>query len=100
MRLPRKLTSSFAPGLVDLVWSVASRRGHAQFEARERPIGILDDHKFLTDVGVPSSLLIDKEYPPWHTREDTLEQVSAQSLGAVADTVLHAVLELAESPLP
>ncbi|MEM7154374.1 MAG: M28 family peptidase [Myxococcota bacterium] len=83
------------PELIDRLWAVAQRRGHTQFVPEHRAYSILDDHEFLARSGVPSVLLIDKEYPPWHTRADTIDQVSAQSLGAVGDTVLHTLLELA-----
>ncbi len=86
------------PALVERLWAVARRRGHAQFEDRVRPVGVLDDHTFLGEAGVPSVLLIDREYEPWHTRRDTIEEVSAQSLAAVGDTVLYTLLELAASP--
>jgi hypothetical protein len=45
-------------------------------------------------------LVIDREYEPWHTRRDTIEHVSAESLAAVGDTVLYTVLELAATPSP
>lgn len=88
------------PALVDRLWAVARRRGHAQFEDRQRPMGILDDHVPLTEAGVPSVLIIDREYDAWHTRGDTIDQLSAKSLAAVGDTVLYTVLELATSPNP
>lgn len=88
-----------APALVELLWAVARRRGHAQFEDR-RSQAILDDHVFLSDAGIPSILLIDHDYPPWHTLRDTIDELSAQSLAAVGDTVLYTVLELATSPTP
>jgi glutaminyl-peptide cyclotransferase len=89
-----------APALVERLWAVAERRGHAQFEAQARSVGILDDHVFLTEAGVPSVLVIDREYEAWHTRRDTLDEVSAESLAAVGDTVLYTLLELAAAPTP
>lgn len=89
-----------APALVQRLWDVARHRGHPQLEDRVRPVGVLDDHTFLTAAGVPSVLVIDREYEAWHTRRDTIERVSAQSLHAVGDTVLYTVLELAASPAP
>jgi hypothetical protein len=89
-----------APAVVSTLWDVARRRGHAQFEDRGLERGILDDHVFLADVGVPSALVIDHDYDAWHTRRDTIDRLSAASLHAVGDTVLYAVLELAASPTP
>lgn len=87
-----------APALVERLWGVARRRGHAQFDPHVRAMGVLDDHVFLTAAGVPSVLVIDHEYDAWHTRRDTILRVSAASLAAVGDTVLHTVLELAATP--
>lgn len=88
------------PALVERLWTVARERGHVQFEDRVRASGVLDDHAFLGEAGVPSVLLIDREYAPWHTLGDTIDQVSADSLAAVGDTVLYTLLELAASPTP
>lgn len=49
--------------------------------------GILDDHTPLNEAGIPTIDLIDFDYPPWHTPEDTMDKLSAESLrivGAVA----------------
>ena len=101
LHVPIEPTSfEHAPALVERLWQVARERGHAQFEERVRPVGVLDDHTFLTAAGVPSVLVIDREYAAWHTRRDTIERVSAESLHAVGDTVLYTVLELAASPTP
>ena len=89
-----------APALVDRLWEVAATRGHVQFENRLRSVGIIDDHVYLHEAGIPSILIIDKEYEPWHTRRDTLDRVSAQSLEAVGDTVLHAFIAWAAEASP
>jgi Zn-dependent M28 family amino/carboxypeptidase len=50
-----------------------------------------DDHVPFLRAGVPAALLIDFDYPPWHTADDTLDKVSARSLGVVGDVVLDAL---------
>lgn len=95
LHLPIEPTSfARAPKLVRLIWDTAADRGHDAFEDRLAPFGVLDDHTFLTHAGIRSVLLIDKDYPPWHTRQDTADKVSAASLRAVSDVVRHAVLAL------
>lgn len=87
-----------APALVEHLWATARRRGHAQFVDQHRPIAVIDDHVYLAEAGIPSALIIDRDYEAWHTRRDTIELVSAQSLAAVGDTVLHTMMELAAVP--
>jgi hypothetical protein len=41
--------------------------------------------------GVPAALLIDFNYPPWHTAEDTVDKVSAQSLTVVGEVLLESL---------
>jgi Zn-dependent M28 family amino/carboxypeptidase len=57
---------------------------------------ITDDHSPLNEIGIPVIDLIDFDYPPWHTPDDTIDKLSAESLritGAVA------CYYLAQSPL-
>ena len=56
-----------------------------------------DDHLNFLEAGVPAVDLIDLEYytrtgsMAWHTRDDTLENVSARSLEVVAEVLLAAL---------
>jgi Zn-dependent M28 family amino/carboxypeptidase len=52
---------------------------------------ITDDHTPLNAIGIPVIDLIDFDYPPWHTPQDTMDKISAESLritGAVASYYL------------
>jgi Zn-dependent M28 family amino/carboxypeptidase len=49
---------------------------------------MLDDHTPFLAAGIPAVDLIDFDYPYWHTRQDTLDKLSAQSLQVVGETVL------------
>ena len=49
-------------------------------------------------AGVPATLLIDFDFPAWHTAEDTLDKVSARSMEVVG-RVLTAALPKIESRL-
>ena len=76
--------------LADIIWSAAGRLGHARhFLPTAMPVE--DDHAPFLKAGVPAALLIDFDFPPWHTAGDTLDTVSPQSLQIVGDVLLEAL---------
>jgi hypothetical protein len=52
---------------------------------------VYDDHIPLLDAGIPAIVVIDLDYPFWHTVSDLPDQVSAASLGTVGTVVLSLV---------
>jgi len=76
-----------APELVRAIWSTGQAAGYPQFVARPLPAPLIDDHVPLTGAGVPSILIIDYDYPAWHTHADDREQIAAASLEAVGETL-------------
>jgi len=54
---------------------------------------MLDDHTPFLQKGIRAVDIIDFDYPYWHTVGDTPDKVSAKSLQAVGDTVLHWILQ-------
>jgi glutaminyl-peptide cyclotransferase len=79
-----------APWLTDIIWESAARLGYGRHFRREL-MPVEDDHVPFLRVGVPAALLIDFNYPPWHTAEDTVDKVSAQSLAVVGEVLLEAL---------
>ena len=79
-----------APWLTDIIWDAAARLGYGRHFSREL-MPVEDDHVPFLKLGVPATLLIDFSYPPWHTAEDTVDKVSAQSLGVVGEVLLEAL---------
>lgn len=78
------------PWLTELVWGSAARLGHqAHFLADQ--LTVEDDHAPFLRAGVPAVLMIDFDFPPWHTAADTLDKVSARSLQIVGEVVLDAL---------
>ena len=74
--------------VVEAIWDVAARRGVRQFVPEPRH-EVEDDHVPLRMIGrIPTCDIIDFDYPAWHTTQDTPEQCSAESLGAVGDVLL------------
>ncbi len=50
---------------------------------------ITDDHKPLNAVGIPTIDLIDFDYSAWHTPGDTMDKISAESLGIVGSVTVY-----------
>ena len=50
---------------------------------------ILDDHTPLNASLIPTIDLIDFDYPPWHTPDDTLDKLSPESLTTVGAVTLY-----------
>ena len=90
LQIPRESNSS--AWLVQAIWETAGEAGYRkQFPTRSSYVE--DDHSRFLEAGVPAVDLIDFEYggqdnPYWHTKDDTLDKLSAQSLKAVGDVVL------------
>jgi hypothetical protein len=79
------------PELTRRIWRTAERLGHGE-HFRDGPArGIWDDHRPFLEAGVPSALIIDLEYPPWHTVEDTIDKCSPESMELTARVVLEAL---------
>ncbi len=57
--------------------------------------GMLDDHTPLNEAGVPTIDLIDFDYPPWHTSQDTMDKLSAESLQTVGRVTLYYLARIA-----
>ena len=57
--------------------------------------GISDDHTPLNAVGIPTIDLIDFDFAAWHTPEDTIDKLSAESLRTVGAVVGYYLSEMA-----
>jgi Zn-dependent M28 family amino/carboxypeptidase len=80
--------------------AAAARTGSpAPFEGTSSGVG--DDHVPFVEAGIPAVDLIDFDYGPgpapgdyWHSPDDTLDKVCAESLDAVGEAALTVVPEL------
>jgi glutaminyl-peptide cyclotransferase len=72
------------------VWESARRLGHGMHFLPDA-MSVEDDHAPFLRAGVPAVLLIDFDFPAWHTAADTLDKVSARSLQVVGDVLLDAL---------
>lgn len=82
-----------APDLVDLVFNAAKRQGARQFISKTK-YSIRDDHIPFARLNIPSAVLIDFDYPHWHTHKDTLDKCSEESLFTVFSVVVAALNEI------
>lgn len=57
--------------------------------------GITDDHTPLNQIGIPTIDLIDFDFPWWHTADDTVDKLSAESLGKVGSVAIYYLSEFA-----
>lgn len=74
--------------LVDQIWTAARDLGHEEIFINQEKYSILDDHTPFLEAGVPAVDVIDFDYPYWHTTEDSLDKVSAESLQVIGETIL------------
>jgi Zn-dependent M28 family amino/carboxypeptidase len=56
---------------------------------------LIDDHAPLNAIGIPTIDIIDFDYPSWHTADDTMDKISAQSLQIVGSVALYYLAEFA-----
>ena len=79
--------------LRQLVWRSAADLGYKAYFVDEANT-IEDDHIPFLKRGIPAIDLIDFDYEPWHTDEDTMDKLSAQSLEIVGTVVLDVIQRL------
>jgi glutaminyl-peptide cyclotransferase len=77
------------PTLTDAIWGMAAAHGFGEQFQTSYKYQMLDDHLPFKERGMPVTLLIDFDYPWWHTTGDTPDKVSAGSLDAVGTTLYY-----------
>lgn len=55
--------------------------------------GVMDDHTPINAIGIPMIDLIDFDFPSWHTPEDTMDKISAESLRIVGSVALRYLVD-------
>lgn len=90
----------YAPGIVNKVWSTASRLGFGNIFINKNEGSITDDHVFVNEFAkIPMINII--SYDPelgffgdfHHTRKDNMELISKEKLQAVGHTLLHVIYQ-------
>jgi len=81
--------------MMEDIWREAAKLNYNEFHHSEK-FNMFDDHRRLISAGIPTVLLIDFDYPHWHTQNDTLDKVSGESLekvGRVIERYLYSMTE-------
>ena len=94
LEIPKEQNSvASAPDVVDNVWNTAKKLGYGDVFNYEVGMRIQDDHVPLIKAGVKCIDLIDFDYGPWHTLDDTPDKCSPKSLKIVGEVVANVVYE-------
>jgi Zn-dependent M28 family amino/carboxypeptidase len=83
--------------LKEQIWAIAADLGYQEFIPEDK-YSIIDDHTPFLRAGIPAVVIIDFDYPYWHTSEDTFDKVSARSLSMVG-IVIQTWVETLHEPI-
>jgi Zn-dependent M28 family amino/carboxypeptidase len=78
---------------LDKIYSIAQKQNNSSFKPNLK-YTIFDDHYPFYKIGIPATLLIDFDYPYWHTQEDTLDKCSPESMFSVFSVVTEMIHSL------
>jgi len=86
-------SQAFAPEVVDRVWHVADSLGYGSIFQRQPGPSLIDDHTMLQHAGIHAIDVVDFDgyHAYWHTVDDTIDKVSAESLQIVGDVAVALV---------
>ena len=95
-----EIAGNSTPVLETLALKAAKDLGHAK-KVNPRRIDMIDDHVPFLQAGIPALDLIDFNFGPdnayWHTKEDTMDKISGDSIKTAADVAFRVVWILAEN---
>lgn len=88
----------YASGINDKVWKTAQRIGYGKYFVDIDGGYITDDHVYVNKMGIQSIDIIQQDpntetgfCKQWHTLDDTMEHIDAETLKAVGQTVLEVI---------
>ena len=85
-----------ARALQDLVWTIGQEVAPNVF-LDQNGVAIYDDHVPLLQAEIPAILVIDLDYPYWHTQADTIDKCTPSSLAITTEVILRSVISIAKS---
>jgi len=89
-----KRDTNSTPWLTDLIWATAAQLGYENVFVSEKFPITGDDHLSFIRRGVAGCDLIDFSIPYWHTPQDTLDKIDAQSLAVVGHVLAETLPRL------
>jgi Zn-dependent M28 family amino/carboxypeptidase len=81
-------SSAASPGLCARIYGIAETLGVKNFVRSQGPT-IYDDHFPFIQAGIAAVVLIDFDYPYWHTLADTPDKCDGSSLAAVGSVLVR-----------
>jgi len=92
LKIYKELNSD--PELSNEIWMIADKLGYSSSFINEKKHSFIDDHLPFLNLSIPTALLIDFDYPYWHTTQDTLDKVSEQNLEIVLEVIQNWIKSL------
>lgn len=79
---------------VNKFWKIAQKENFKVFSDEFYGEKIIDDHAPLNEIGIPTFLLIDRNYKYWHTTKDTLDKCDGKSMRIISDSIMKYLKEI------
>ena len=92
-----RISTYYAPGLVDKLWTAASTLGYGHIFVADETDEILDDHYYVNSLaGIPMVDIVQNSgttsfFEHWHTVTDDLNSVSGDALRTVATVTMKTI---------
>ncbi|MCF8307572.1 MAG: M28 family peptidase [Bacteroidales bacterium] len=95
-----RFSTYYAPDVVDKVWNIADKAGYGKYFPDKEGGTINDDHYFINKIiGIPMINIIHLNpesengtfFKHWHTKEDTIDKISPETLKVVGAVVLNVI---------
>lgn len=85
------------PEITRQIWAAAAELGYEEFFIPQYKHSIIDDHIPFIQNNIRAADIIDFDYAYWHTTQDTIDKISADSLEVVGKTLQRWIMVRAES---
>lgn len=89
---------TYAPKIVNKVWTMASRIGYSDYFVKQNVPSIIDDHVFVNQPGkIPMINIVHYQAgigffgDYHHSQKDNMALISKETLKAVGATLLHVI---------